>query len=214
MRGFVPHSTLYALLTLAALLVACSQAAPPTPTALPPTPLPAPTEAPARGGGLPAGMRRYIDPQGGFSVAYPEGWTPLPDQGSVRFVEDPFAINADSPAAGAMVFVLSGKLADIQAASGKAVRNSKDLLDYTLEGVKPEQHPEFGRIELFESNRLVFAASEGTYDDNVYQVRVRVYIATAVRGDRAVTVVSGAPGEEFDAYRPTFQAIVRTVALP
>jgi len=133
------------------LLIACARPVGPTPTP-PPTPMPLPTATQAGRGGLPPGMLPYQDPQGGFFIAYPDTWVVLPGQGSVRFAENALILSEDSPAAGATVFVLTGQVGDIGNAAGRSIRNSRDLLDYVLEGLKAEHPPSDGIRRLPGSN--------------------------------------------------------------
>lgn len=175
--------------------------------------MPLPTATQAGRGALPPGMLPYQDSQGGFFIAYPDTWVVLPGQGSVRFAENALILSEDSPAAGATVFVLTGQVGDIGNAAGRSIRNSRDLLNYVLEGLKAEQNPNFGPMELFQANGLVFAAAQGTYDDTAYKVRVKTYVVATVRGEQALTLVSGSPEEAFDNYWPTFEAMVRTISL-
>lgn len=201
---------------LAALLVACTQPPPATPTVVAPmpTPRPAPTQAPGEQGEVPPGFLRHVDPVGGYTLIYPDDWARVPGEGgSVRFVANPLALAEPSPAASAMVIILPGQVAEIEAAAGKAIRNSKDLLEYVLEGLRAEQDPSVGPVELFESNGLVFAAAQVSYYDTDYHLDVKTWVAATLRGERALVAVTGSPKEEFEAYLPLFQKIVRTLAM-
>lgn len=203
---------------LAALLVACTQPPPlpATPTVVAPTPTsrPAPTQAPVEQSGVPPGFLRHVDRVGGYTLIYPDDWARVPGEGgSVRFVANPLALAEPSPAASAMVIILPGQVADIQSASGKAIRNSKDLLEYVLEGLRAEQNPNVGPVELFESNGLVFAAAQVSYYDTDYRLDVKTWVAATLRGERALVAVTGSPKEEFEAYLPLFQRMVRTLAM-
>lgn len=204
------------LALLAAWLIGCAQPPPPpaTPTALPPTPLPAPTQAPREQADVPPGFLRHIDQVGGYTLIYPDDWARLPgEEGSVRFVANPLALAEPSPAASAMVIILPGKVADMESASGKTIRNSKDLLGYVLAGLRAEQNPSIGPMELFESNGLVFAAAQVSYYDTDYRLDVKTWVAVTVQGERALVAVAGSPKEEFDIYLPLFQRMVRTLRL-
>ena len=210
-RGKVPGLAL-----LAALLVACArQPLPPaTPTTPPPTPLPAPTQAPGEQGVAPPGFLRHVDQVGGYTLIYPDDWARVPGEGgSVRFVANPLALAEPSPAASARVIILPGQVAELESASGKVIRNSKDLLEYVLEGLRAEQNPNVGPVELFESNGLVFAAAQVSYYDTDYRLGVRVWVAATVRGERALVAVTGSPQEAFDTYLPLFQRMVRTLRM-
>jgi hypothetical protein len=159
-------------------------------------------------------MLRHVDEKGGYVVLYPDDWQPVPsEEGSVRLVADPRVVAEPSPAAGAMVIILPGKLADIQATSGTTIRNSKELLDYTLEGLESQQQSQFGAMELFEANGLIFAAAEATYHDDDYNVDVRTWVAATVRGDRALIAVAGSPVEQWEGYQAALRRIVRTIRL-
>jgi hypothetical protein len=132
---------------------------------------------------------------------------------TARFVANPLALAEPSPAASAMVIILPGQVADIESASGKVIRNSKDLLEYVLAGLRAEQNPNVGLVDLFESNGLVFAAARVSYYDTDYRLEVRAWVAATVRGERALVAVAGSPQEEFDVYLPLFQRMVRTLRL-
>lgn len=210
----VIHRLLFAL--LAALLVGCSQqpSPPATPTVAVPTPLPAPTQAPVEQSGVPPGFLRHVDRVGGYTIIYPDDWARVPgEEGSVRLVANPLALAEPSPAASAMVIILPGRVADIESATGKTIRNSKDLLEYVLEGLRAEQNPSIGPVELFESNGLIFAAAQVSYYDTDYRLDMKTWVAVTVRGERALVAVTGSPKEEFDAYLPLFQRMVRTLAM-
>jgi hypothetical protein len=158
-------------------------------------------------------MLYHLDRQVRYHIAYPETWVFMSQQGSARFALNPLIMAEQSPGAGPMVFVLTGKVSEIEEAAGRSIRTSEALLEYTLEGLKTEQNPDFGPIELFESNLLQFAGVLGTYDDKDYQVRVKTYVVATVQGERALVAVSGSPEDEFDTYWPTFETMIRTLGL-
>jgi len=157
-------------------------------------------EGPAPGEGA-----EYRNATGGYSLLYPEGWYYTEDETTVIFAESEEASEAALGEAPMIMFIV-GPLSEIAESLGL-----EEITDpvAALEAMAENLEAEMGEIETgtIDSYPAALTEMSGTQEGTPY----RGAIAVVLVEERAVYGVALAPPDQWDAFRPTFIAMINSL---